>query len=248
MSYLEGLKRQQQRAYDDVLAQEGMSPLDSKGGMVSRRGAPDLPARHGPVQESGIGARAVDEYLGWARDVLATCPFELRAPGSPGPSTRKLVWEWHAQGLSVRAVALRVCIAARNVRRAIALTIQEAGPPPVVNPWRKSGRLAAEAKLKEAAAMEPATKRRTVEYSRVILRGEVNIPGVVLRKSELVPMRGHNGIKLPLMGTPHAGGIDFDLATEHVIAGKKVKTMTTITVPWTNIQQADQAPEEVEAA
>ena len=235
VGYLDGLKQQQQRAYDDVLAQEGLAALDTSG-LTSKRGAS---VADGPVD-------TVDEYLTWAREVLATCAFELRAPGSPGPITRRLVWEWHAQGMSVRAVALRVCIAERNVKRAIALTIQEAGPPPVVNPWRKSGRAAAETKLQEATL--EATKRRTVEYSRVVLRSEINIPGVVLRKSELVPMRGHNGIKLPLMGTPHAGGIDFELATEHVIAGKKVKTTTTITVPWTNIQQADHAPEEVEAA
>jgi hypothetical protein len=234
---LNSLRRQQQRAYDDVLAQEGLGELDA-GGMVSQRGAPTARG----------SADSVDEYLAWAREVLATCPFALRGHGAPSPATRRQVWAEHAAGRTVTQVAQTLGIARRNVVRAIALTKQEAPPPPVVNPWRKSGRAAVEAKLQEASDMDPKKQeRRQVEYSRVILRTEVQVPGVFARKSELVPMKGHRGIKIPLMGTPHAGGIDFELPTEHVLAGSKRKTMTVITVPWAAIQQAEQVPEEVEA-
>ena len=119
---------------------------------------------------------------------------------------------------------------------------------PVIHPRMKS-RDAAELKLKEAEmAGAIAAQRRQVEYRRIKLKlgHELDIAGIQIGKAYLASQKGPNGIKVPLMGTPHAGGIDVEVFTAHVIGGKKVPTRSVITVPWASILQADHEPEQID--
>ncbi len=95
--------------------------------------------------------------------------------------------------------------------------------------------------------MDPKKQRPQVEYSLIQLRSDVNIPGVQTSKSQLKPMRNRAGIVVPLMGTPHVGGIDIEVDTVTQRGASRVPTRTTITVPWWKIEQANQEPVEVEA-
>lgn len=231
--------------YEAVLEREGLKPLDLPSGQVD----------HPRMQKADRTARdgadvAVDVYLAWARNVLETFAFApsyhtSRAVAVEAAALSRRVWACHAEGMSLTEVALKCEVTRRAAKRIVARVMVQVPPPPVVNPWMRSGRELAEIKraMREDNE-EDSLKAQPVEYSRVILRNEMQIPGTSIPKANLGPMKDHSGITKPLMGLPHAGGIDLIFATQH----KGKKTVTAITVPWWNIKQAEQAPLEVETA
>lgn len=227
--YLASLQKQQATAWERVLADEGLAPLDNEVSLTPH--LRPLPA------SSDVAAR--DAWVNWAETVLRDCRFELRAPGVTSPATRRRVWELHATGMSAGDVATEVGISRRKVKAAIALTKEECGIAcPVVNPWLKSlsGRLQAEDKIKEA----DVAKQEVVEYALIELRRDFRIPGHPAVKNRLVPLVGHDGKVHPLRGVPHAGGIDIEFPTVH----KGRKTTTVITVVWADIARAEREPED----
>jgi hypothetical protein len=180
--YLASLQKQQATAWERVLAEEGLAPIDNEVSLT-----PHLR----PIPASSDVA-ASDAWVPWAETVLRECPFARRAAGAPSPATRRRVWELHASGMSAGDVASEIGISRRKVNSANALTRQEAGIPcPVVNPWRKdlSGRLQAEDKIKEA----DVAKQEVVEYALIELRRDFRIPGHTAVKNRLVTLTGHDG-------------------------------------------------------
>jgi len=227
--YLASLQKQQATAWERVLAEEGLAPLDNQ--VSSTPHLRPLPAA------GDVAAR--DAWVAWAETVLRECPFARRAAGVPSPATRRRVWELHATGMSAGDAAKSVCISRRKVKAAIALTKEECGVAcPVVNPWRKdlSGRLQAEDKIKEA----DVAKQEVVEYALIELRRDFRIPGHAAVKNRLVPLTGHDGKVHPLRGVPHVGGIDIEFPTFH----KGRKTTTIITVVWADIARVEREPED----
>ena len=159
----------------------------------------------------------------------------------------------HADGASLNQIAAELGISRRAVKVSIRVTKAEAeaflgSTAPVVNPWRCSGRAAAEQRLSQQREDEMDIKRKQVEYARIVLRESVDVPGIATGKSVIIPVKGHGPAVKPLYGTPHAGGIDVEFDTEHHLRGQKRPTRTIITVPWWNIKKAEQVPEEVESA
>lgn len=224
--------------WEAILDREGLGAVDAENHMVR----PQIVRSIG----AGASAEAADEYLSWARGVLESCPFVTRGQGIPAPMTRRRIWSLHACGLSLNQIVADLSVTRRAVKVAIAVTKAEADETqPVANPWRCSGRAEEQRRIEEADVME---KRKQVEYARIILRESVEVPGIAHGKSVIVPVKGHGPAVRPLYGTPHAGGIDVEFDTEHVLRGQKRPTRTTITVPWWNIKKAEQVPEEVEPA
>lgn len=227
MGYVDRLRRQQEAAYEDVLAQEGLAVIESHSFQL------DVDRVRAPMDATRSDAVAL--WLAWAGEVLEVCPFRERGPGIPSRQTRRRVWRLYASGRPLSEIAAESGVSKQKVKVAIRVTKDETGiPEPVQNPWlRRRG-------AEESDMTEAKRRPEPVEYSRVELKGELKIPGIPTTKSTLMPMKGHNGVTLPLMGTPHVGGIDFELPTTH--NGRK--TITIITVPWQSIKQAEQAPED----
>lgn len=226
--YLVSLRRQMFTAWERVLSNDGLAPLDNEVLTPHLRPMPKV-----------ADASARLAWVEWAETVMRECAFERRASGVTSPATRRRVWELHATGLSAGDVARAVGISRRKVKAAVALTKQEAGIPcPVVNPWLKSlaGRLQAESKIKE----ESVAKAEVVEYALIELRRDFRIPGHPAVKNRLVPMKGHDGRTHPLLGVPHAGGIDIEFPTFH----RQRPTTTVITVVWPDIARAEREPED----
>lgn len=237
--YLASLQRQQATAWERVLAEEGLAPLDGGEWSPTDR----LPRNYKRVMPQrvrmGGASESADQFIAWAETVGRECRFERRAQGVPSPATRRRVWELHATGMSAGDVAGSVGISRRKVKAAIALTKQEAGIPcPVVNPWRKDlgGRLQAEDKIKEA----DVAKQEVIEYALIELRRDFRIPGHSAVKNRLVPLTWHDGKVHPLRGVPHVGGIDIEFPTFH----KSRKTTTVITVVWADIARVEREPED----
>lgn len=225
------------------------SVVDEWEAVLAREGLGEAPGTAVRTQVlkpvDGASVDAVEAYLGWAREVATTCAFTARGQGIPSPATRRRIWSLHAEGGSLNQIAAQLHVTRRAVRVAIAVTKHEAGElPPVVNPWRCSGRADEQRKLeREEDEME---KRRQVEYARIVLRESVEVPGIFTGKSIIVPTKGHGPAVKPLYGTPHAGGIDVEFDTFTVLRGEKRPTRTTITIPWGGIKKAEQVPEEAE--
>lgn len=114
--------------YEDLLATEGLAPLDGRrpGQRLSRRGAAnDVPAAD--PGKRAAGAAAVDAYLTWARDVLASHTFTT--------DRQRQVWELFCQGISVRGIGTRLGVSYFAVYRALAAVRREVPAAPVPNPW-----------------------------------------------------------------------------------------------------------------
>ena len=220
------LLRQEQDAYEAVLAQEGLAPIEESAGAELEQGAR---GRTRPRQDED--AQAVEAFKAWAAEVLVSCAFHERGPGLPSTLTRRQVWRLYAQGRSMNQIAVAVGISRQKVVVAVQVTKRESGIPcPVSNPWLR----------RRYDKEEPMQRLGKVDYEMVLLRGDIKIPGHTAMKDRLVPMKGHDGSIHPLQGTPHSGGIDFELPTQH--AGRK--TTQTITVPWHKIEVAHQAAED----
>lgn len=237
--------------YEAVLEREGLSPLDCPGGLTSN--PPGRDARYFLGQEPER-AEAVNGYLAWASGVLETYPFDDRpAKGHNGdPARERRIWALYAEGKSVTEIQLELAVNRRSVTKTIERIVSRSPPAPHVNPWLPSIPLRERAELRRQQReeeMDPKKQPRPqLEYSLIRLRRGVIIPGVGNPKEQLVPMKGHAGVVMPLMGTPHAGGIDVEVESFHNLKGRmRVKTRTVITVPWDNIEQANQEPIEVEA-
>jgi hypothetical protein len=232
--------------YEAVLEREGLGAIDC-GTMVSQRGQATRAPRAGATD-------AVDAYLAWARVVLETvsfAPTALSRRSLMTSVTTRHTWKLYADGKSLTEIALELGLARRAVTRLIGRVMAKAPPPPVVNPWMRSGRDLAEIKRSmregnddQEEDLTPKPTRAPVEYSCIRLRNDLVIPGIPAAKDHITPMKDHAGKTMPLMGSPHAGGIDVVFPT--TIRGKR--QVQVITIPWWNIKQAEHAPEEYEAA
>lgn len=237
--------------WESVLEREGLSPLD-RSGLVSNGGNSTLDPRPDRVAARVGKKEAVDQYLTWARDVLETYNFDDRPAGPGGnnadPARERRIWGLYAEGKSVTEIRLELSLSRRAVTKTIARIMARSHPAPHVNPWLPSIPLRERAEQRRQQREEDMTpKRPQVEYSLIQLVRDVNIPGVQTAKAQLKPMRNHAGVVVPLMGTPHVGGIDVEVDTVTTRGGARLKTRTVITVPWWKIEQANQEPVEVEA-
>jgi hypothetical protein len=148
------------------------------------------------------------------------------------------VWRLHARGRSNSQVARALRVSRGVVEKALRLVVKRAGPPPVANPWRRSGRDASwsaiEAKRKDKRMAEN-TKQVWSRYAVIQLKSmdEIKLPGS-RPKSSLIDVDGR----------PHAGGIDVRLENkgyeqlgrrDDSVEGKDL----IITVPWHKIAHAE---------
>lgn len=189
-------------------------------------------------------------FLEWAREVLETHTFSNER--------QRAAWALYAEGKSLEEICAefppvpgRGRLArekpARSVVERYIREVKTANPPPIANPWiTGSERRSRLTEQLQGEAMKP--ERKTVEYQRIELMRDLTIPGLAgSGKSVLVPMKNHRGIVVPLLGQPHAGGIDvLDLPTHDTKT--RTKTLTTVTVPWVAIKAAIHVPVEDEAA
>lgn len=220
------LLRQQEAAYEALLAQEGLAPIDERRAVVLEQGAR---GRTRPRHEED--GEAVQAFTAWALKVLETCAFHDRGPGLPSTLTRRKVWRLYAGGRSLNQIAAEVGISRQKVVVAVQVTKRESGVPcPVSNPWLR----------RRYDVEEPMQQAKRVEYAAIHLRNEMTVPGVPIAKNRLMPMKGHDGLVRPLMGMPGPGGIEVEF---HVtLNGRKATQL--VTVPWWNIKQADQVAED----
>jgi hypothetical protein len=122
-------------AIEAQLAAEGLAPLDAHGNTVSNRDVYEL-------RDADSAAAARDEYLAWARDVLVTerCFRGHRSQRSDARAPLREVWGLHAAGRSNGEISRALGCSREAVKKALRRVAKRAPPPPVVNPWRKSGR------------------------------------------------------------------------------------------------------------
>ena len=236
--------------WEAVLEREGLSPLDSET----------------RVSQRGQSARVQDEaaptgFLSWARDVLDTHAFDCPRD--------KAVWELYAAGKTQTEILEQLPflpgapggrrpqelrLHRKAIERSIARVKRSAPPQPIANPWIKNPRLRDleyRRMTEKEETMKPQQTRQPIEYASIQLKTEgLDVPGLS-RKGMLVPMKDHRNIVQPLMGIPHAGGIDvLNLPTKDPKNPNR-STYTTVTVPWGSIKVAVHVPldrEEVETA
>jgi hypothetical protein len=228
-------------AWEARLAREDLAPLDlrSSDGTVSVARDPGGKPRFKSVVPIGH-SDAVDAWTGWAQEVLHTHDF--------GGKRQRSVWRLYAVGTTLTEITVKLRVSRRAVTRAIERVERKAPPPPCPNPWRKSNRTEP-ARMNDGQVlallrhlvttqlegdMAGITNRSvTVHYDRIILKGGLTLDVRRARmnsrdRSELVNIDGR----------PHAGGIDVEIETRDQ---QNVETITTYTVPWANIKQAERS-------
>lgn len=227
---------------EERLAAEGLAPLDCPGGMVSQRGG---------SHDRSLDAHARDRYLAWARGLLRRRDYFPRQRADASVQLRA-VWRLHAQGKSNGQVARKLRVSRGVVEKALRVVTRRAPPPPVANPWRRSGREQAwkhiEAKRNERTNMAEEkgakqTLEKWVRYSLIqtLSTHTVDVPGQ-RPKSQLIDVDGR----------PHAGGIDVRIpgagyqivdADGKVTFAKRSErvegTDLIITVPWFKVDKAE---------
>ncbi|HTI46808.1 MAG TPA: hypothetical protein VMB76_09645 [Casimicrobiaceae bacterium] len=232
------------RLLEDRLAREGLAPLDDPmgAGKIWRRGVPT--GERSRLYDSDDAA-AREKYLAWARELLRRRDYFPRQRADASVQLRA-VWRLHAQGKSNGQVARKLRVSRGVVEKALRVVVRRAPPPPVANPWRRSGREQAwkhiEAKRNERrTSMAAETKQgpQWVKYALIRLRSmeTVNIPGL-REKRDLIDVDGRM----------HAGGIDvkIDGAGYESIRARAEKLEghdLIITVPWYKIDQVERVVE-----
>lgn len=231
------------RLFEERLAREGLAPLDDPAGngRVWRRETPG--ERRRPRGSDDVEAR--DRYLSWARSLLRRRDCFPRQRSDASVQLRA-VWRLHAAGKSNAQVARRLRVSRGVVEKALRAVTRRAPPPPVANPWRRSGREQAwkhiEAKQNErraSMAAEPKQAPQWARYALIKMRSmeTVNIPGT-REKSDLIDVDGR----------AHAGGIDVKIPgggyeSVKARAEKLEGHDLIITVPWHKIAQAERVVE-----
>lgn len=232
---------------EEILAAEGLAPLDGDQRL-------DIVMKRGVRNYDATTAAARTAYLEWARGLLRRrdCFPRQRADASV---RLRAVWRLHAEGKSNAQVARRLRTSRGVVEKALRAVVTRAPPPPVANPWRRSGRDKAwvyiEAKRNERrSSMANEEKQKApawVRYALIRMRSleTVNVPGV-REKGELIDVDGRahaGGIDVKLEGLGYEivdkdGKVTMSKRTERV-AG----TDLVITVPWYKIAQAERVVE-----
>jgi hypothetical protein len=142
---------------------------------------------------------ATEEWLSWAREVEDSFPFTSYR--------QRRIWSLYAGSLPLTQINKLVGGSRRSITKAIH-RITLANPPPVPNPWRKSGRDQTPLRLvpREDDDMPPETKTRPLlQYSKIKLKRNdgLTLPGNPREKDVLIDMQGRPtpwGIDLVLDG------------------------------------------------
>jgi hypothetical protein len=180
------------RLFEDILAREGLAPLDCDGLGDPLRAVWRLhsrPSSRGASRCHGDGdAEAVAVYQAWAQAAIDATPAHLSEQRGDTRAPLRAVWYLHAfEGKSNGEIAAWMKCSRGAVQKAIRRVLLTAPPQPIVNPWRRSGRDGAETKLRlvprgetsmgdeKKGAAAPVWTR----FSVIQLRSseEVNVPG-----------------------------------------------------------------------
>ena len=161
------------RLFDERLRSEGLAPIETdglqwRGGDGGRRAEPGA-------------AQAAEAYLTWASAVLdKPSNFRSRTGQHPAPVNRA-AWKLHAEGRTNDEVAAALGVSRARVEKALRFVRVRAGFPPVMNPWRRSGRIRAETRGVTNMAKEETKPAGPVwtRFAVIQLRSgeEVNVPG-----------------------------------------------------------------------
>jgi hypothetical protein len=142
---------------------------------------------------------ASDVWMTWAREVGETFPFT---------STRqRRIWSLYAEGIPLTQVNQTVGGSRRSITKAIR-RVTLANPPPIPNPWRKSGRQLTPLRLvprEDDEDMPPTTTKPLLTYKSIKMRRGYaqTLPGNPREKDILLNVEGRPtpwGIDLVLDG------------------------------------------------
>ena len=201
------------------LEREGLRALDNGGPLSNRgnRGEHRTDRRSAPTIAA---ADAIEQWLTWAREVDASHAFT---------SVRQhRIWSLYAEGsLSLTQINLTVGGSRRSITKAIH-RVTKANPPPIPNPWRKSGRDQTPLRLvprEDDEDMPPTSPKPLLTYKAIKMRRGFaqTLPGNPREKD----------ILLNVEGRPTPWGIDLVLDGGVVLSLPAWKIDHAIQVPET---------------
>lgn len=232
-------------------------------GQVSKRGAGGVSDESAPV--------ARDAYLAWARTLLLG-KLRLVERRDDAKAGLQDVWRLHADGKSNAEVATALGVTRLNVQHAVARVMKMCGPPPILNPWRRSGRYEADLqrsdptavarlariavglapleRLREAVADDPVLTRLLPQEGTSMANENKRVP-VPLTHYDVIRLRSGEGVLTPGNPVKKSELIDID-GRPHaggidvqlpIMKGETQVATKVVTVPWWKIASTERTQE-----
>lgn len=229
-------------------------------------------SNRGQVEGERAGdGEAREAYLAWARSLLLG---RLRMIDRRADAAASLqdVWRLHAEGKTNRQVADELGLTRAAVQKALRRVLKLCGPPPLLNPWRQTGRYEAElqrsdpsvvarlariavglaplGQLRDACASD-AVLTRLLPQEGTNMRDEKKAPSAAMNHYDVIRFVSGQGVHIHGVSVKKSELYDVD-GRPHaggidvqmpIMKGEEQVGTKVVTVPWWKIASTERTLE-----